>query len=114
MKKIIAALLLTVTCLSCSKSVPTQNGTINGLPALTLYGSSKQPADYLFISTPQKKVSYNGQVLSYTNAAGNDIFLTISGSSIARCTFDTIPKPDVLTIDTTYGFTFGSKIYTAK
>lgn len=114
MIKTILTILIALCLVACNKNaVQPVSGTIGGLPALTLYGSSKAPSDYMFLSTSQKKISYNGVIFSYTYATGTTIFLLTSGTGAGKCTLDTLATKTTLTIDTTYGYTFGSTVYTA-
>ncbi len=103
---------------SCSKSNKAQNvsGTINGKPAVTLYGSSNKPADYIFISADPavKEMSYNGVGLTYANATSPEIFIIEGSVAVAKGRLDTISSVVTLTIDTTYGFNFGSNEYSSR
>ena len=116
MKKIIIVVSVITACfyIACKKNIPIENGTIDGLPAITLYGSSNAPTDYLFISTSQKKISYNGNIFNYNYGPGKTIFCYSNYSPAATASLDTSVPRMTLTIDTSYGFTFLSTIYTAK
>lgn len=118
--KTAASLLLVLLVLvgaSCSKSNKAQNvsGTINGKPALTLYGSSNKPADYLLLGedSTARQMSYNGIVLTYSSTTPPAIFMLNGGLAIAKGTLVT-GSSTTLTIDTSYGFSFGSKEYSSR
>jgi len=102
---------------SCKKKgVAPVNGTIDGKPALTLYGSSGKPTDYLFIDTvaADKKISYNGVVFTYIyNAATTNIYLINGGIPAADGTLS-IGTNVVLTVNVSYSITFGSSLYVSK
>ena len=103
---------------ACSKSneIPTVSGTINGVPALTLYGSSGKPTDYVLLSmTTDKQISYQGNVYSYSNiTSSNDIFITISTIYLVKGTLTTANSKTQLVIVTSPQTTFGSTLYTSK
>ena len=115
MNRIFLIFIIAFVCSGCNKNnTQVVSGTIGGKPAITLYGSSKAPADYLFLSTAQKEISYNGQVLSYVYGPSKTIFLIRAGATAGKCTLDTAALPIELYIDTTFSITFGSPTYTAK
>ncbi len=93
----------------------TVSGTVNGKPAITLYGNSGKPADYIFIGSDaaQKELSYSGVYLTYANtsALSESIFILNSSVAVARAELVTTGSKTTLTIDTAYGFSFGSKKY---
>jgi len=108
------AILLVTTCLcfSCSKyKIQPVGGTINGMPAITLYGSSAKPTDYIFISKAAKEMAYNGNTLTYTYTSSTTIFMSDANGAVARAILDTANNKILLTIDTTYGYTFASSLY---
>ena len=120
MRAIVIAIGVVFVCgvFSCSKSNKAQNvsGTINGKPALTLYGSSNKPTDYLFISTDPttKEMSYNGIVLTYSSTTPPGIFIIDGSVAIAKARLEASSTATMLTIDTAYGFSFGSKEYSSR
>ena len=91
------------------------SGTVNGIPAITLYGSSNKPADYIFLSSDstQKAMSYNGEYLTYvyTSAASTSIFILKSSTAVARAELIKTSSKTTLTIDTAFGFNFASTQY---
>ena len=105
---------------SCSKTnqIPPVNGVISGKPAVTLYGSSLEPTDYMFIDTvaADKKISYNGNVFTYVynNTASSNIYFLNSGVPAADATLSLTGPGIVLTIVATYSNTFGSAQYTSR
>jgi len=106
--------------LSCSKknTIPTVSGTINGTPAITLYGNSNLAADYIFLSsvTATKEMSYDGNIFtySYLTTSTNEIYVIRSVNALVKGSLDTIGKQTVFTIDTSYIPTFGSTVYTSR
>jgi len=120
MRAIVIAMVLVCACsvFSCSKSNKAQNvsGTINGKPAITLYGSSNKPADYLFISADPavKEISYNGVVLTYASTIPPGIFIIEGSVAVAKASLEAGSATTTLTIDTAYGFSFGSKQYSSR
>lgn len=119
MKTIASATIAVIACFlfSCSKGrIQTVSGTIDGKPAITLYGNSNKAADYIFLSADSsvKEMTYNGILLTYTSATPPGIFLLKASVAIGRGSLTTVGAHTTLTIDTTYGFTFGSKQYASK
>ncbi len=118
--KMMVAIVAVCTCVmfSCSKNSKPENvsGTINGKPAVTLYGSSNKEADYIFLSadTTVKQLSYNGIVLGYVNSTPPAIFLVQTSIAVAKGRLETNGQVKTLKIDTAYGFSFGSKEYTSR
>ena len=86
MKRIAAILLLLIILVfyfsfsGCKKAneIPTVSGTINGVPAVTLYGSSGNATDYIFIvfssSSTHKLLCYQGINYVYGNTTSSTIF----------------------------------------
>ena len=117
---IISALVFVAFCIAaCSKTnrIAPVTGTVDGKPAITLYGSSYKPTDYILIDTvtADRKLSYDGIVFTYTYvSAYNDIFIINSSIPIARANLSTISGKVVLAIDTSFSITFGSKQYTSN
>ena len=110
--------LLAVSVISCSKKnkVELVSGTVDGLPAITLYGNSNKVADYIFLSSDSahKEMSYNGVILTYVSGSPSpSIFILKSSVAIAKGRLTASGTKTALTIDTTYGFSFGSNLYTS-
>lgn len=105
----------------CSKhSLQTENGTINGIPAITLYGSSGAESDYMFIvltdTVADKRLFYGGTATTYTYSgisSTNNIYVIASPVSIVNCTIDTLHAHVSLTVNTTPSI-FQSTTYNAK
>jgi len=87
---------------ACSKSNKVQqvSGTINGSPALTLYGSSGNPSDYILLNTntADKDLSYNGVLYSYITFTGNAISIIVSPNDAVNGTLTTTGSKTILTI----------------
>ncbi len=111
---------IAVCVASCSKNntIPPVSGTINGVPAITLYGSSNQPADYLFLSSvaTDKELSYNGRVYPYLYLTTSDteLFVMSANRALVKGSLVTTGTITVFTIDTSYTPTFGSTKYTSR
>jgi hypothetical protein len=112
--------VFTIFCvffLSCSKKdkVELVSGTVNGVAAITLYGTSNKPADYIFLSSDstQKEMSYNGVLLTYvkTGATSTGIFILLNHIAAAKADLGLVGSKTVLTIDSTYGINFTSREY---
>lgn len=104
-KRIITTLLTVVAIYftSCTKhDPPPVTGTINGIPATTLYGSSGNATDYILIvistNTNNNLISYEGHTYSYTNGSGNDVYIEISPTNVVRGTLTTSGTQTVLTV----------------
>ena len=105
---------------SCKKAnqLPNESGSINGIPALTLYGSASDQTDYVFIlitpTTADQLLCYQGITYKYgVNPVNNDISILASSSSVIRATLDTTGAHTVLTI-LTYPSIFNSTEYIAR
>ncbi len=104
---------------SCSKKdkVELVSGTVNGIPAITLYGNSNKPTDYIFLSTDstQKEMSYNGVLLTYANTGSSStgIFILNNHIAVAKAELALAGSKTVLTIDTAYGINLGSSQYSS-
>ena len=113
-------LIAAMACFTgCSKhNVTTENGSINGIPAKTLYGASGQEEDYLFIvlsnTIADKRIFYEGTTYTYSGISStNNIYVIASPTSIVNCTIDTSGPQITLTVNTTPSI-FESSVYTAK
>jgi len=109
--------LALIALASCKKEITPVSGTINGLPAITLYGNSLQATDYLFIDTTanNKKISYNGVVYTYNyNANNSNIYILSSGTPAADGTLTLTGPRVVLTIQSQFSVDFTSIQYTSK
>ena len=119
MKSIITIILIfTVCCFSaCSKTgaLQTVSGTIDGVPALTLYGNSGRPADYVFLSKDAsvKKMAYNGSTYAYYNTA-QGIYITLAPYKVVSGSLAVNGSVTVLYVDTATVHLFGSTQYTSK
>ncbi len=118
--KLVIVLAVFYCCISsCSKKdkVEVVSGTVNGLAAITLYGNSNKPADYIFLSSDstQKEMSYNGLLLTYANAGSSStsIFILNAHVAVAKAELGMVGSKTVLTINTAYGLNFGSTQYTS-
>lgn len=107
-----------ISCLfSCSKNEKIQQvtGTVNGLPATTLYGNSGKPTDYIFICSDSSKreMSYGGVYLTYSNTTSSStgIFILQASIAVAKADLAITGSKTVLTIDTAYGISFASTQY---
>ena len=106
---------------ACSKhNQQTEFGNINGVPALTLYGTTGDATDYLLIvltdTVADKCIFYAGSAATYTYSgisSTNNIYVIASGTNIIKCTIDTLSPRISLTINTTPSL-FRSTVYTAK
>ena len=116
---VILLAILVIYISGCSKhNIQTENGSINGIPAITLYGSSGNEADYMFIvlsnTIANKRVFYQGTTYTYSGISStNNIYVISSPTSIVNCTIDTLNPQITLTVNTTPSI-FESKVYTAK
>jgi len=101
---------------SCSKNNYTPvNGTINGLPAITLYGNSNRSADYLLLSKSQKEVFYEGTTFTYEYLpTALDIVIYISTTTVQQASLDTSAPTTILTMDANPLSIFGSSVYLSK
>ena len=112
--------LLTVSTIyfsGCSKNhqIPAVTGNINGVPALTLYGSGGGATDYILLVDSLKELSYQVQDYYYNiNAATNDIYIIVSITNVIKGTLTTSGNKTTLTIDTQPQNTFVSKQYTSR
>jgi len=120
MKRIITILFAigAVYFAACSKSnaVQTVSGTINGVPALTLYGSSGEPADYVLLSTTpaDKDMNYNGNTYYYYTSPDNHIFIEVAPTNVVSSTLVTTGSKTVLSISASTVPFFASTQYTSK
>jgi hypothetical protein len=118
--KRIAIALITIACFAaCTKTnqISAVNGSINGVPALTLYGSSGKPTDYILFSTnfAVKLLSYQGQTYSYNNTStANGIFIVVSSINVLKGTLDTSGPHTVITVDNVAPVTFASSSYSSR
>jgi len=118
--KLVVVLAVSYCCISsCSKKdkVALVSGTVNGTPAITLYGNSKKPTDYIFLSndSTQKEMSYNGVFLTYakTGSSSTGIFILNAHVAVAKAELGLVGSKTVLTIDTAYGINLGSTQYSS-
>jgi hypothetical protein len=111
-------IILATCCIACSKknAIAPVHGTINGKPAITLYGSSNKPTDYVLLDTAisDRKLSYDGIVFTYVYISDTNIFIMGSGTPAARGALTTIGPKTNLTITAAYTITFGSTEYTTN
>jgi hypothetical protein len=120
MNKTACLLLLTFCFACCSKSneVTPVTGSINGVPAITLYGGSKKLNDYVLLGkeATKKQMSYLGTTYDYTNIDSlHDIRIEISSTVVMRGRLDTTGTIIKMTIDTlTHAGLFGSTEYTSR
>lgn len=120
MKRIIIAGLFfsLISSIGCSKSnrISPVTGTINGKPAVSLYGASNKPTDYVLIDTAaaDRKLSYDGIVFAYIYNSSSNIYIMNSTTPAAEGTLTLNASNIVLTINATYTLTFGSTTYTSK
>ena len=111
--------ILCCFCISCSKKDKVQlvSGTVNGIPATTLYGNSNKPTDYIFLSndSTEKEMSYNGELLTYvkTGATSTGIFILYNHVAAAKAELGLVGSKTVLTIDSAYGINFSSTQYSS-
>ncbi len=90
------------------------SGTINGKPAITLYGTSNKGADYFLLSTDStsKQLVYSGITFDYYALPNsNDIVITLSTSQYLRATLTKTGTKTVLYLDTLLVNVFGSREY---
>jgi len=123
MRRICVILLsvIAITVSACSKhNQQTEAGNINGVPAITLYGTTGEESDYLFIvltdTVADKRIFYAGSAATYTYSgisSTNNIYIIAPGTNIIKCTIDTLSAHVSLTINTTPSL-FQSTVYTAK
>lgn len=120
MKVVFFLLLIGVShfLLGCSKKnhVADISGTINGVPATTLYGDSREAADYVLLSKDPAymEMAYSGNIFKYTFVAGSSkIYITDSLTAIGRGSIIVSGSKTTLTIDTSYHFAFRSKTYSS-
>ena len=103
--------------IACKKgdAIPTVTGTVNGVPAVTLYGTTNEPVDYILLSTSgaSKILSYAGQVYDYYNSPGNGIFVVISPAYGVGGIIDTIAGKTVIQFTAPYN-PFASEKYTSR
>jgi hypothetical protein len=106
-------LIATLAICGCKKTIRQVDGTINGIPTISLYGSSGKAADYILLSTDPayKELAYGGNVFTYGYTGANTIIIRDSIKVIGRGSLDTNSTKTILNIDTSYSFTFGSKQY---
>jgi len=112
---IIALIVSSISLISCSRKnrIAPVSGTINGKPAITLYGSSYEPTDYVLIDsvTADRKLSYDGIVFDYLYTSDTDIVLIGSGKPAAKCVLIFGSPKTTLQIRAVFTITFGSPIY---
>ncbi len=121
MKTTLVIVLVFLCCFffSCSKKAKVEqvSGSVNGIPAITLYGNSNKPTDYIFLSsdTTQKEMSYNGVLLAYTKTGSTSTGIFILNNHIAgaKAELGWVGSKTVLTIDTAYGINFASTQYSS-
>ena len=92
------------------------SGTIDGKAAISLYGASNKPTDYVLIDTAaaDKKLSYDGIVFSYFYNSFPNIYIVNATTPAAAGILDLTGPKIVLTISAGYTITFASTVYTAK
>jgi hypothetical protein len=103
---------------SCSKNnIIKVSGTINGVPAITLYGNSNRQADFILLSTDPAthEISYDGIAYAYDYiSTGADIFITLSPSNIQKATLTQSASTTVLTLAANSQTIFSSSLYITK
>ena len=121
MKRIIIALLACVAiCFTACKKheIPPVNGTINGMPALTLYGLSNNATDYVLIivstNPADRLISYQVSTYSYINSTGDEVYIEISPTNVVKGTLTTSGGQTVLTVVNTIPPVFQSSQYTSR
>ena len=120
MKLSIVSFSILLFCFSCTKTEKNNivTGTIGGTAATTLYGNSGKSADYLFLSNNPtiNEISYNENIYYYFYLSNqkNTLFLTSRGIAVAKVELDTINTKIIFKIDTAYGMSFGSTLYTSN
>jgi hypothetical protein len=114
----LAFITLSVSFIACSRKnrIAPVTGTIDGKPAVTLYGSSFAPTDYILIDTivADRKLSYDGIVFSYLYTSDTDIVLINSGTPAAKVTLASVSPKMILKIKAIFTITFGSPLYTSN
>jgi len=118
MKKMVRLIVLAVVfCfVSCNKGnhILQVSGTINGEPALTLYGASNRAADYILLSKDPsiKEMVYDGVTFSYnSDPSSTGVVIDLSSSMVIRGTLTTTGSKTILVIDTLNTSIFGSETY---
>ena len=96
---ILFALLLFAAC--TKTGIPDVSGTINGVPAITLYGTTNLPVDYILLSTDKsnKELSYSGQVYTYIYTASHRLFINVSPTIAVGGNIDTTGNKTVINLD---------------
>lgn len=90
---------LLVAATGCSKNAQqTVTGTINGKPALTLYGNSGKTADYMLLDSSAHEVSYDGQLYTYYTGSANAVYISVATASVVSGVLATASGQTVLTI----------------
>jgi hypothetical protein len=109
------AIMTLVSSCTKKKSAAVISGTINGIPTMTLYGDSRKPADYILLSIDptQNKMAYSGHIFTYIYFSGSTTKIFVRDSLVAIGQgYLTVTGPTTsFRIDTTFGYTFGSKVY---
>lgn len=104
--------------MACSKSNSVQpvSGSINGVPAQTLYGSSGKATDYIFLSTVplDYELSYGGQTYMYYYTSGNNIFIMVTSTVAVKGSLTKTGSKTSLSIDNSSPSIFASTEYTSK
>lgn len=104
-----------VACKRNNAVIPV-SGTIGGKPAVSLYGNSHKPSDYVLIDTAAAdlKVLYDGVVFSYHYTSGNTIYMVYNNVPAVQASLSLTQTNVVLTIIKVYNtVTFGSAVYTS-
>ncbi len=115
---IIALIAFSALCIvACKKgdAIPTVSGTINGVPAVTLYGTTNKPVDYILIATSgvSKIISYGGVVYNYYTSPANGIYVVISPTYGVVGTMDTVNNKTVIQFTAPFN-PFASSKYTSR
>ena len=120
MMRLFFILFLAITLsgfIACKKgdAIPTVTGTINGVPAITLYGTTNEPVDYILISTSgtSKILSYGGVVYNYYNSPANGIYVVIAPAYGVAGIIDTVSGKTVIQFTAPYN-PFASQNYTSR
>jgi len=118
MKKLIVFVVSLSLLTGCSKKnrIAPVLGTINGNPAVSLYGVSNKPTDFMLIDTVKanRKVQYDGIVFSYLYNSDTTIYLMSGNTPAAQLTIKNTGTALQLTVDHAYTLTFGSTDYISR
>jgi len=113
-----AFIFCAASCIAgCSKgnAIPTVSGTINGQPAVTLYGTTNEPVDYilLYVNGTVKEISYGGVIYNYYTSPANGVYVVISPGYGVAGIMDTVNSKTVISFNTPYN-PFASQTYTSR